>query len=65
MEVSVNRKTQSQTEHRKLVKIEISFFLVRINYECCGLFIKSNGLTKFEFNCIVRVQSSTEAKTPS
>jgi hypothetical protein len=64
IEVSDTRKTQSQTELRKLCEVEMSFVLVRISYKCCGLFMKFNGLTNFEFNCTVRVQSSTKAKTP-
>jgi hypothetical protein len=29
----------------------MSFVLVGVSHKCCGLFMKFNGLTNFEFNC--------------
>jgi hypothetical protein len=55
---------QSQIELRKLCEVEMYFDLVRISYKRCGLFMKFNGLTIFELDCTVRVQNTTEAKTP-
>jgi hypothetical protein len=63
-EVPKPQKLQSQTELGKLCEVEMSFILVHISYECRGLFLKFNGLTNFEFNCTVRVQNSTKARTP-
>jgi hypothetical protein len=58
------KKCRAERELRKPIGIEMSFVLVGISYKCCGLFMKFNGLTNFEFNCTVHVQSSTEVRTP-
>jgi hypothetical protein len=54
------KKKNTETDRaQKNCEVEMSFVLVRINYKCCGLFMKFNGLTDFEFNCtecVCRVQ---------
>ena len=63
-EFQETRKNTEPDRAKKTCEVEMSFVLVRISYKRCGLLMKSNGLTIFELDCTVRVQNTTEAKTP-
>jgi hypothetical protein len=55
---SRNPKNTEPDRAQKTCEVEMSFFLVRISYKRCGLFMKFNGLTILNWiaQCMFRIQ---------